>query len=86
VNLSGIGVVRGADQRAAAISLMKSLEGKHQQEVFVRNNKEFPVVSGVRPAPEIEKFGPFKRDPIDVRRAGAHLEEAVRLMNEVGWE
>jgi|SRR5215211_45367 len=86
VNLSGIGVVRGAEQRGAAISLMEFLEARHQQEVFVRNNKEFPVVPGVRPAPEIEKFGPFKRDPIDVRRAGAHLEEAVRLMNEVGWE
>ena len=25
-------------------------------------------------------------DPIDVARAGAHLEEAVRLMNDVGWK
>jgi len=86
VNLSGIGVVKGADQRAAAVSLMEFLTGRRQQEVFVRNNKEFPVARGVKPAPEIERFGPFKRDPIDVRRAGQHLEEAVRLMNEVGWE
>jgi iron(III) transport system substrate-binding protein len=86
VNLSGIGVVRGADQRAAAISLMEFLERPDQQRVFVQSNKEFPVDPAVRPAPEIARFGSFKRDPIDVRRAGAHLEEAVRLMNEVGWE
>src|SRR3954453_11684627 len=86
VNLSGIGVVRGADQRSAAVSLLEFLERPDQQRVFVRNNKEFPVDPAIRPAPEISRFGPFKRDPIDVRRAGQHLEEAVRLMNEVGWE
>ena len=86
VNLSGIGVVRGADQRAAAVSLLEFLERPDQQRVFVRNNKEFPVDPAIQPAAEISRFGPFKRDPIDVSRAGAHLEEAVRLMNEVGWE
>jgi iron(III) transport system substrate-binding protein len=86
VNLSGIGVIKGTDQRAAAVSLLEFLEKPSQQRVFVRNNKEFPVDPDVKPAPEIERFGPFKRDTIDVRGAGEHLEEAVRLMNEVGWE
>jgi iron(III) transport system substrate-binding protein len=86
VNLSGIGVVKGADQRAAAVALLEFLERPGQQRVFVRNNQEFAVHPGVPPTPEIARFGSFKRDPIDVRRAGAHLEEAVRLMNEVGWD
>ena len=86
VNLSGIGVVKGTDQRSAAVSLLEFLERPDQQRVFVRNNKEFPVDPHVAPAPEIARFGPFKRDPIDVRRAGEHLEEAVRLMNDVGWK
>src|SRR4051795_13447190 len=41
VNLSGIGIVKGADQRAAGVALIEFLTGKRQQEVFVRNNKEF---------------------------------------------
>jgi iron(III) transport system substrate-binding protein len=86
VNLSGIGVVRGTDQRAAAVALLEFLERPAQQRVFVRNNQEFAVDQDVRPTPEIARFGSFKRDPIDVQRAGAHLEEAVRLMNDVGWE
>jgi iron(III) transport system substrate-binding protein len=86
VNLSGIGVVRGSDRREPAVSLMEFLEGPEQQRVFVESNKELPVAPGVEPAPEIARFGRFKRDPIDVARAGAHLQEAVRLMNEVGWE
>src|SRR3954453_21015973 len=66
VNLSGIGVIRGTDQRAAAVQLLEFLERPAEQREFVRNNKEFPVDPKVKPAPEIARFGPFKRDPIDV--------------------
>jgi iron(III) transport system substrate-binding protein len=86
VNISGIGVVKGTDQRTAAVSLIEFLERPDQQRVFVRNNKEFPVDPRIQPAPEIARFGSFKRDTIDVRQAGEHLAEAVRLMNQVGWE
>ena len=84
--LSGIGVIRGSDRRAAATSLLEFLESPDQQRVFVDNNKEFAVARGVEPAPELARFGGFKRDPIDVERAGANLDDAVHLMNEVGWE
>jgi iron(III) transport system substrate-binding protein len=86
VNLSGVGVVRGTDQGDAARSLIEFLLGPGQQEVFAQNNHEFPVVSGARPSPEIAGFGDFKRDPIDVDRAGARLDEALNLMDEVGWD
>lgn len=86
VNLSGVGVVRGSDQRSAALALLEFLEEPRQQRVFVQNNQEFAVDPDVSPTPEIARFGSFKRDTIDVAGAGAHLEEAVRLMNEVGWD
>ena len=54
--------------------------------MFAQNNHEFPVVEGARPSPEIAQFGDFKRDPIDVDGAGAHLTEALNLMDEVGWD
>ena len=54
--------------------------------MFAQNNHEFPVVEGARPSPEIAQFGDFKRDPIDVDGAGAHLKEALNLMDEVGWD
>ena len=53
--------------------------------MFARNNHELAVAAGVEPTAEIARFGDFKRDPIDVAAAGAHLDDAVRLMNEVGW-
>ena len=86
VNLSGLGVVRGSDQKEAAGRLIEFLLEPKQQEVFAQNNHEFPVVKGAKTSPEIAQFGDFKQDPIDVAGAGAHLTEALNLMDEVGWD
>ena len=85
VNLSGFGVVRGAEHRDRAIELLEVLSRPAQQRSIARNNHEFAVAPDVRPTPELARFGSFKRDPIDVAGAGSHLTEAVQLMNEVGW-
>ena len=76
VNLSGLGVVAGSDQAAEARDLIGFLVSPEQQEVFSDNNHEFPV------SEELE----FKADPIDVERAGARLDDALNLMDEVGWD
>jgi iron(III) transport system substrate-binding protein len=76
VNLSGLGVVRGSDRAGDARALVEFLLRRPAQEVFVENNHEFSVRGGTE----------FKRDPIDVEGAGAHLDEALRLMDEVGWD
>jgi iron(III) transport system substrate-binding protein len=86
VNLSGLGVVRTSDQPETARKLIDFLREPREQEVFAQNNHEFPVVKGARPSPQIAQFGDFKRDMIDVEGAGAHLTEALNLMDEVGWD
>jgi iron(III) transport system substrate-binding protein len=86
VNLSGLGVVKGTDQRDEGIELMEYLTEPKQQELFARNNFEFAADPDVEPAQEIAQFGTFKRDPIDVQGAGEHLEDALQLMQEVGWD
>jgi iron(III) transport system substrate-binding protein len=85
VNLSGLGVVRTSDQPERARKLIDFLREPREQEVFAQNNHEFPVVKDARPSPQIAQFGDFKRDMIDVAGAGAHLTEALNLMDEVGW-
>jgi iron(III) transport system substrate-binding protein len=86
VNLSGLGVVRGADHPDEARELIAFLRQPAQQEVFARSNYEFPALEGAAPPQEIAQFGTFKRDPIDVDRAGPRLDEALQLMDEVGWD
>ena len=54
--------------------------------MFAQNNHEFPAVEGAQPSKEIAQFGTFKRDPIDVDGAGERLDEALKLMDEVGWD
>jgi iron(III) transport system substrate-binding protein len=76
VNLSGLGVVTGSDQSNDAQELIEFLVSPDQQQVFSDNNHEFPVTE------ELE----FKADPIDVERAGARLDDALNLMDEVGWD
>jgi iron(III) transport system substrate-binding protein len=76
VNLSGLGVVTGSDQADEAQDLIEFLVSPGQQRVFSDNNHEFPVTG------ELE----FKADPIDVEQAGERLDDAVNLMDEVGWE
>jgi iron(III) transport system substrate-binding protein len=85
VNLSGVGAVRGSDRRDAAVTLIEFLTRPDEQRVFARNNHEFAADPDVEPTDEIARFGRFKRDPIDVEGAGSRLDDAVRLMNEVGW-
>src|ERR687892_395578 len=75
VNLSGLGVVAGSDQSDDAQDLIEFLVSPGRQRVFSDNNHEFPVTG------ELE----FKADPIDVEQAGARLDDAVNVMDEVGW-
>jgi iron(III) transport system substrate-binding protein len=86
VNLSGLGVVTTSDHPKEARELIDYLRQPAEQEVFAQNNHEFPVVRGARPSKEIAQFGAFKRDPIDVKRAGERLDEALKLMDAVGWD
>jgi iron(III) transport system substrate-binding protein len=85
VNLSGIGVVAATDKPRQARRLLEYLGSSEQQQVLAANNHEFGADPEVEPTAEIERFGSFKRDPIDVAGAGRHLGDAVRLMNQVGW-
>jgi iron(III) transport system substrate-binding protein len=86
VNLSGLGMVKSSDHAEEARRLIAFLRQPAEQEVFAQSNYEFPAVAGVKPPPEIARFGSFKRDPIDVDAAGPRLDDALQLMDEVGWD
>jgi iron(III) transport system substrate-binding protein len=85
VNLSGYGVLKTTDQPAEARRLLEYLAQPARQQVFANNNFEFPVAPGAKTSEEIAQFGTFKRDPIDVDGAGEQLDDALQLMQQVGW-
>jgi len=83
-NLSGVGLVRGADSEEGATELMEHLTSPEAQREIVENS-ELAVNPEVAPPAHIRDWADVKKDPIDVARAGALLPDAVALMQEVGW-
>jgi iron(III) transport system substrate-binding protein len=86
VNLSGLGVIHWSDHTVKARELIDYLREPAQQEIFIKNNHEYPAVEGVKPDPVMARFGTFKHDVIDVPRAGPLLDDALKLMEDVGWD
>jgi len=84
-NLSGVGLVKGSEHRAAAIQLMEFLTAREAQESIVENS-EFAANPEVAPAQHIRDWAGVKTDPIDVEGAGPALAKAVALMQRVGWK
>jgi iron(III) transport system substrate-binding protein len=84
-NLSGVGLVKGAEHRANAIRLMEFLTARQAQEAIVQNS-EFAANPDVAPAEHLREWADVKTDPIDVQRAGPALAQAVALMQRVGWQ
>jgi iron(III) transport system substrate-binding protein len=82
-NLSGVGLVEGAEHRADAIALMEHLTAPAAQRE-IASNGELSASAPGGPEPVPGAFG-AKLDPIDVAQAGRLLPDAVALMQEVGW-
>jgi iron(III) transport system substrate-binding protein len=84
-NLSGVGLVKGSDQRDDAVALMEHLTAPEAQRDIVANS-EFAANRAVPPAPHLADWAEVELDPIDVEEAGRRLPDAVALMQRVGWQ
>lgn len=85
VNVSGAGVVVGAEHEAEAVRLLEFLSGGEAQKVYAEGNYEYPVKPGVAVDPLVAAWGEFKEDRIDLSRLGALNRDAVELMDRAGW-
>ena len=90
VNVSGIGVTHTAAHRkgatARALKLIEHLVSKPAQRWYAEVNNEYPVVAGVAVSPVLQKWGDFKRDPLNLEKLGKLNATAVRLMDQAGWK
>lgn len=85
VNLSGAGVTANADNPEEAQQLLEWLATEGQQ-AFVHGNHEYPANPEVEPDSITAGFGEFEPDRLGAAEFGALNDEAVRLMDEVGYE
>lgn len=87
VNISGAGITKHADDPELALQLLEWL-ATDGQNLFVDGNNEYPVNPDVAPESLIAtEFGEtFVRDSLNAADFGALNADAVRLLDEAGYE
>ena len=86
VNISGVGVVAGAEHKESAISFLEFLVSPEAQQVFAQSNNEYPVVEDVTVDPIVAELGDFKVDEVNVSAYGRNNPEVVKIVDRVGWK
>jgi iron(III) transport system substrate-binding protein len=86
VNLSGVALTRHAPNKDNAIRLMEFLSDDQAQAIYAEVNYEYPVKPGVPWSPLLESWGRFKIDPIPLSKIAALRRDAVKMVDESGFD
>lgn len=85
VNISGVGVTKGAGNRENAVKLIEFLSGGLAQKMYAETNLEYPVKAGVELHPLVASWGGFKADTVNLSEVAQHRAEASKLVDQVGF-
>jgi iron(III) transport system substrate-binding protein len=85
VNVSGGGVTRHAPHPENAIKLLEFLSSDEAQAHFADGNKEYPVKKGVPVPKELQAFGEFTPDTLNLAVLARNNSQAVKIMTAAGW-
>ncbi|MFK7962927.1 MAG: Fe(3+) ABC transporter substrate-binding protein [Burkholderiaceae bacterium] len=86
VNISGAGVLKGSDNKAAALKLIEFLSSDKAQEIYAQQNFEYPVVANVKADAITAKLGSFKADEISLAEVAKYRVAASKLVDKVGFD
>lgn len=86
VNISGMGLVKGAPHAENAITFMEFLVSPAAQKVFAEGNNEYPVVEGIEIDPVVAKLGEFKVDAVNVASYGRNNPKVTEIVDRAGWK
>ncbi|WP_217589804.1 Fe(3+) ABC transporter substrate-binding protein [Lentibacillus saliphilus] len=86
VNISGIGLTTSSPNKDNAILFMEFLTKEQAQEQFAKANYEYPVNPNVAVADLLESWGSFKEQDLNLSKLGEFNNEAIMIMNEIGWK
>jgi iron(III) transport system substrate-binding protein len=84
VNISGGGVVAGAENREEAIRFLEFLVSPEAQAVLADGNYEFPVNPNAPVPPYLSDYS-FREDPLPASVIGEFNPEAIRIFDRAGW-
>ena len=85
VNISGVGVTRGAKNKANAVRLMEHLASDAAQRLYAKVVHEYPIREDVPLSATVGAWGSFKADSLSLAAFAAHQGNALRIFDEAGW-
>lgn len=86
INISGAGLTAHGKNSDNATLLIEYLTGEKAQSDYANANYEYPVNEAVAPSELLQSWGEFKIQSLDLSVLGELNTEAVKLMNEAGWQ
>ncbi len=85
VNVSGGGVTAHAKNAKGATKLLEWLSSPKAQNLFADANMEYPVNPIVKAHPTVAAWGDFKKNTMNIAKAGELQAAAIRLMDRAGY-
>ncbi len=84
INISGVGVLKHAKNKEAAVQFIEFMVSDFAQEILAKGNNEYPVVPGVKLDEKLAEFD-FIEDSISAEEIGVNSPVATKIFDEVKW-
>ncbi len=86
VNISGMALTKSAPNKDHAIKLMEFLSDDLAQQMYAKENFEYPVKAGVPWSELLNSWGKFKIDELSLATIADTRKEAIKLIDRVGYD
>jgi iron(III) transport system substrate-binding protein len=83
INVAGVGILKGTDQKAAAVTVVNYLLSENAQKYFADETAEYPVIEGITSKHDLPPLAELEKSSIDLNRLDS-LEVTLAMLNEVG--
>lgn len=86
INVSAAGVARYSKNKDNAIKFIEFLASKEAQEIFAKENFEYPVVKDAEISPLVASWGKVEDDNLTINDLAKNTSEAVKALDIAGWK
>ena len=86
VNISGVAMTKAAPNKDNALKMMEFLTSPAAQEIYAKDNFEYPIAPGTEADPLVESWGSFTADPVNLMDLARLRDEALKLTETVDFD
>lgn len=86
VNLSGMALIKGAPNKENALRLMQFLSSGSAQQIYAKENGEYPLKPGVAASDLVKSWGELKADETSLSEIGKLRPSALELVQEIDFD